>query len=204
LKPAATLRAVLPPLMIACLLQACAGTPAAPERAEWKVTPLFELRDARGGTPPPVAPEPAPVAASLTRPQARMEVVKIAPNEYLLQEIREQADPVAVSGDERHETKLQIINGNGRRGQARQIKHIVDRLGIGSATLLNQRHYRQRITVIEYLADRENEARAIAALLPARIVLRAIVRLPGQTRIRLVLGHDLTAGVSPALIAAAP
>jgi len=196
-------RAIWPPLVAACLLQACAATPATPAR--WTVAPVFEVRDARYPVAPATAAPavPAPLPAAAARPQARMELVKIGDNEYRLQAIEAYATSVAVAGDGRHGTGLQIVNGNGRRGQARQLKRLVEKLGIGQATLLNQRHFRQRTTVIDYLAGREDEARAVAALLPARIVLHAVARLPGKTAMRLVLGHDLADG-SPVRIAAVP
>lgn len=86
---------------------------------------------------------------------------------------------------------IALINGNGRPGMGQTVKELLARRGLLAGRVLNQRHFTQDRTVIEYLADHAMQAGLVRDALAGHAVLVERSTLPGDIGIRLVLGRDL-------------
>jgi Tfp pilus assembly protein PilF len=127
----------------------------------------------------------------------RMEVVQLAPAEYELKlrgGAMQSAPGVAVALGVATETaracNVEIANGNGVTGMARQVRQALVKQGIAVSRLTNVRPYRQTETEIQYLAGYEREAAALKKALLSKSVLVAVSQLSGMADVRLVLGKD--------------
>lgn len=86
--------------------------------------------------------------------------------------------------------RLELANGNGVRGMARQAAEVLREHGIPVARLTNQKPYRQAFTEVQYLKGLESEAVRIGALLPPGTSFVAKASLQRNAQIRVVLGRD--------------
>jgi tetratricopeptide (TPR) repeat protein len=145
----------------------------------------------------PSSPSAAPLVGS-----SRMEVVQLAPAEYELK-LRDSAmvamtSSMAVAmaiarGTEANTaraSKVEIANGNGVTGMARQVRLALGRQGIIVSRLTNARPYRQAETEIQYRTGYDREAVALKKALRSKVVLVPVPQIDGDADVRLVLGRD--------------
>jgi tetratricopeptide (TPR) repeat protein len=97
--------------------------------------------------------------------------------------------------------KLEVANGNGIRGMAKQTARWLNHHGFPTARLTNQKPYRQEVTEIQYAQGLEAEAVRLGAALPGNAVLVAVDGLQRGVQVRIVVGHDL--GVKQSRLVAA-
>jgi len=167
------------------------------------------------------ASSPAPLrAAPMIVPlsAATMELVQVAPHELRLQArpaaaalaaapsgkaaaahsllLAALADAAAAAqysrDDVQADASIQIVNGNGVAGMGERVRRLLARRGaLAGASVVDQHRHYQRRTIIEYLPGHEQQARVLYAALQGQALLLGARRLPQQTGIRIVLGHDL-------------
>src|SRR5471032_2996587 len=148
------------------------------------------------------ASSPAPLrAAPMIVPlsAATMELVQVAPHELRLQArppaaaLADAAPAAQYSRDDvQADASIQIVNGNGVAGMGERVRRLLARRGaLAGASVVGQHRHYQRRTIIEYLPGHEQQARVLYAALQGQALLLGARRLPQQTGIRIVLGHDL-------------
>jgi hypothetical protein len=147
-------------------------------------------------TEAPVAPEP-----HTTSPR----FVAVAPNIYELklpeQTLPEIAplQPAAIQEDLLHPEpvrkarafRLEVSNGNGTRGMARQVARLLDRNGIHANRITNHATFRQTTTQIEYRQGYLAEAVALREVFPAHINAVPGSALRNDIQVRVLLGKDV-------------
>jgi len=151
-----------------------------------------------------------------TAPSPQLQLVRLAPNEFRLQAPAmvaaaaigpvtsvmpavATADPAAASAAAPE--RLQIVNGFGAPGVAAKARDLLRRHGFATASVTNQRGYRQARTMIEYVPGQQARARALRAALPGPVTLAQVAALPRQLTLRLVLGQDHDRITTPNLLA---
>ncbi len=155
-------------------------------------------------TPAPRTPERV-IMNSPSTPQARMEVVQIVPNVFVLQQkaapvvatalsdktvvAAAAPAPVTVTASAR----VEVANGNGVTGMAKRMKSILGPRGIAVTRLTNAPPYMQKETKIQYRAGYEQAAEALKVALRGYAVMTPNNHLSGNSDVRLVLGKDAVA-----------
>jgi hypothetical protein len=101
------------------------------------------------------------------------------------------ADPARASADKPAVATLEISNGNGQQGMARQLSRHLHDSGVKVVRITNEKGFGVRQTRIEY----RPAFRSVAERLAERIGGGAPVEVKGSVRpdLRLVIGHDLPA-----------
>jgi len=84
---------------------------------------------------------------------------------------------------------LEISNGNGRQGMARQLSRQLRDPGVRIVRLTNEKGFKVRVTRIEYQPAYRTVAERLAQRLGATAPVE--VRMAGRANLRLVIGHDL-------------
>lgn len=87
--------------------------------------------------------------------------------------------------------RMEVANGNGIRGMAKQTAHWLSRQGFPAARLTNHKPYRQAVTEIQYARGLKTEALRLSAALPGNAVLVAAGALQRGVQVRIVIGRDL-------------
>lgn len=87
--------------------------------------------------------------------------------------------------------RLEVANGNGIRGMARQTARWLSLQGFPAARLTNQKPYRQSVTEIQYASGLEREAIRLSTTLPGHAVLVEAASLQRGVQVRVVIGRDL-------------
>ncbi len=137
---------------------------------------VYELRDGLATWPAPT--QTAPVAGVPTQPSTAQEAVKLVA-------------PEPVTSTFLRGLRIEVSNGVGIRHLARRTAQRLAPMGIVTARLTNQAHYRQQVTEIQFGAGQKSAAEALSAKLPVAVRTVAAVGLRNDTQMRLVLGHDL-------------
>jgi Tfp pilus assembly protein PilF len=92
---------------------------------------------------------------------------------------------------------LEVSNGNGVTGMARQVAGFIKHIGIAtSARLTNDKPFIRQATQIEYRHGFQLEASGINSRLPNPVPLVQVDRLREDINVRLVLGRDLANDVA--------
>lgn len=137
-----------------------------------------------GGVPSPTpsldtVPRLSQVAANiyqLEMPVARPQAAKVVP-------IPQPGQPGV---------RLEVANGNGVGGLAKQASRYLKARGYGTLThITNQKPYGQKLTEIQFRPGFERHASELQALLAGKGVATQTSRLRQDVEIRLVLGQDL-------------
>jgi len=100
--------------------------------------------------------------------------------------------------------RLEVANGNGIRGMARQTARWLSSQGFPAARLTNQKPYRQSVTEIQYASGLEHEAIRLSTTLPGHAVLVEAGSLQRGVQVRVVIGRDLGGEQSRMLARAGP
>jgi len=189
-----------------------APAPVPPPHAPTAPAPRTAASAASSPAPLRAAPMIVPLSA------ATMELVQLAPHELRLQ-ARPAAAALAAApsgkaaaahrlllpaladaapaaqyaeDDDQPDAHIQIVNGNGVAGMGERVRRLLARRGaLAGASVVDQHRHYQRRTIIEYLPGHEQQARVLYAALQGQALLLGARRLPQQTGIRIVLGHDL-------------
>lgn len=154
--------------------------------------------------PAPMPPASAPLSPAAAPAAAPYELIQVAPNEFRLQvpvaataaSTPTAATAMTVSAPADAATtsynleQLQIVNGNGAPGSAGKARDMLRQHGFATASVANQRGYRQARTVIEYVPGQQARARALRSALTGPATLNQVAALPRQLTLRLVLGQD--------------
>jgi hypothetical protein len=85
---------------------------------------------------------------------------------------------------------IEVVNGNGITGMARQVASTLRAKGIDVARLTNRKPFNQQSTEIEYRDGFEISAREVSAKLPRPATLVESTKLRTGISVRLVLGKD--------------
>lgn len=132
----------------------------------------------------------------------RMEVVQLAPAEYelklrgsaMIAMTSSMAVAMAIAqgtdADTAKAPNVEVANGNGITGMARQVRLALGKQGIAVSRLTNARPYRQVETEIQYRTGYDREAVALKKALRSKAVLVPVPQLAGDADVRLVLGRD--------------
>lgn len=89
--------------------------------------------------------------------------------------------------------RLEIANGNGVTGLARQISAQLREAGYGAVRFTNQKPFDQERTEIQFRPGFQRQAQGLQAALAGRGVLARSDSLAQDIHLRVVLGRDLTA-----------
>ncbi|HET6757043.1 MAG TPA: tetratricopeptide repeat protein [Burkholderiales bacterium] len=133
-----------------------------------------------------------PVAASF---EPTIALVEVNPNIYELKSTGVAARaahnvvPIA-EVQEQKPSRVEVSNGNGIRGMARQVAKYLKQNGIAPARLTNKKPYDQQITQIEYRDGYRQAARILNSKLPKTAELVEARGLRQDINLRLVLGND--------------
>lgn len=93
--------------------------------------------------------------------------------------------------------RLEIANGNGVTGLARQISAQLREAGYGAVRFTNQKPFDQERTEIQFRPGFQRQAQGLQAALAGRGVLARSDSLAQDIHLRVVLGRDLTAAPGP-------
>jgi LytR cell envelope-related transcriptional attenuator len=147
-------------------------------------------------TEAPVAPEPkmsdprlvavAPNIYELKLPEQTLP--EIAPLQHAaIQEDLLRPEPVRNA----RPFRLEVSNGNGTRGMARQVARLLDRNGIHANRITNHTTFRQTTTQIQYRQGYMAEAVALRDVLPAQMKPVPASALRNDIQVRVLLGKDV-------------
>lgn len=153
-------------------------------------------------TPPPlqIAPStPSPVAQ-----QSRLETVQLAPNLYEIRERTTPAQTAAVTApapvpakqENLAQLRLEVSNGNGVTGFARNVSQYLGKQGYRTARLTNQKPFQIQTSQIQYREGFRNEAQRLKSALPGNMELVQNNKLRADIQARLLLGKDTTREVA--------
>jgi hypothetical protein len=91
--------------------------------------------------------------------------------------------------------RVQVANGNGVPGAAARLGQWLGRMGLARAGLANLPPYTAPVTTVQYRAGFEQQARAIAHVLPMSSMLDSTAR-DLRSDVRIVIGHDVAQRVA--------
>lgn len=142
------------------------------------------------------APAQAPPGGTPAEPGSPVRLMPVASNVY---ELRYAAPPPADAGQVKPPARnpapaaarLEVANGNGVEGLARQASAYLKEVGYGPMRLTNQKPFGQPLTEIQYRPGFEGQARALQALLAGKGIATQSTRLRQDVEVRVVLGMDL-------------
>lgn len=115
-------------------------------------------------------------------------VVQVSPNVY---ELRTPARPASHGVASGKPFRLEISNGNGVNGMARQVAGFIRKHDMATARLTNQKPFNQQATEIQYRSGYRAEADSVNSTLPRQAALVETSKLRQDISVRLVLGKDL-------------
>lgn len=179
-QPAAPSPAVTAVTAVTAAPPATASAPQATGQQLVAISPnVYVLRDA---TPLSAAAPPLP-AAGVTRPST----ATVAPPAANLA-----VTPTAIPAPQAQlkGLRIEVSNGVGIRHLAKRTADRLAPLGVITARLTNQPSYTQLRTEIQYGAQQQSAAEALARQLPGTIRTVPTQALGPQIQMRLVLGHD--------------
>lgn len=101
------------------------------------------------------------------------------------------APPTAPAGSVPARFRLEVANGNGTTGLARQVGRSLAAAGFPKGRLTNQKPYTQPATQIQYREGFADQARALGERFPQSPDVVARSGLDARVDVRIVLGHDL-------------
>jgi len=153
--------------------------------------------------------QPTEVAESVRQPRSalppetstdRLQLIALAPNVYELK-AREEIVPLAPASVEAEVPlreppqrarpfRLEISNGNGAKGMARQVAAMLDRNGIHANRITNHVTFRQPMTEIQYRHGYQAEAIALRDMVPAQLKAVPDSALRKNVQVRVLLGKD--------------
>jgi cytochrome c-type biogenesis protein CcmH/NrfG len=145
------------------------------------------------------AASPAAAGTVLTQLPTAATIVEIAPHAVelkwasstvMMRPAPVEAAPVA------QDYRLEVANGNGVTGAARQVGMLLAAVGVPKARLTNQKPFAQTSTVVQHRPGFEVQATALSARFPGQPVTVETTRLRAGTDVRIVLGRDLPAHVA--------
>lgn len=87
--------------------------------------------------------------------------------------------------------RLEVSNGNGVTGMARQVRLWLFGQGYGAIRVTNQLPYQQRATVVQYRSGFQDQAHALGDCLLREMPVIYEARLDPRADVRVVLGRDL-------------
>jgi len=131
-----------------------------------------------------------------------LRLVAVAPNMYELK-AREEITPLQPPAAEQPLLKsepvrqvrpfrVEVSNGNGTKGMARQVAGILDHNGIHATRITNHGTFRQTTTQIQYRQGYQAEAVALRGVFPAQIHAVPGSALREDIQVRVLLGKDAT------------
>lgn len=130
---------------------------------------------------------------------SKVRMVEIAPNVYELVSpspaaLPSEIMPKVVPGQSARPagTGVEVANGNGVTGMARQVASSLRAKGIDVARLTNRKPFNQQNTEIEYRDGFEISAREVSTKLPRPVTLVESTKLKTGINVRLVLGKDVS------------
>ena len=181
-------------------LKVASGLDPTNERARQNMK-IAEKRLGHEAPNPPIAQVGTPVGAEVKSPptdnkdggHSTARLLSVAPNIYeLRQGSPMQVEPALPSATQTapESVRLEVANGNGVTGLAKQTSSSLRQRGYVVARLTNQVPYTQMVTEIQYRQGQEIQAKRLNALLsgPAKLVESSQLRR--DVSVRLVLGRD--------------
>ena len=93
-------------------------------------------------------------------------------------------------------TNLEISNGNGVTGMAKQVSDYFRQAGYSGARLTNHQTFQQKQTEIYYRSGFHKQAEHIIQLLPAQVKAIESEDLRGDIHVKILLGRDFSKKVS--------
>jgi Flp pilus assembly protein TadD len=155
----------------------------------------------------PAAPQPAPVAASTpaVRPDpAAAQIATVSPGVYELKLPAREAEvvplsaPVALTDAQALDApaphaiksaRLEVSNGNGKRGMAGMVARVLDQHGLHATRITNNRRFDQARTEIQYRPEHRDSALALQQFIPAPMK-QVSAGMDKHVEVRVLLGKD--------------
>jgi tetratricopeptide (TPR) repeat protein len=89
---------------------------------------------------------------------------------------------------------IEVLNGNGVKGIAKELARNLSGQGHAIASVGNYRHHNEARTRIEYAPGYAEQARELSSVLPSATRLSVSKAMQGDAKIRLVIGKDFIGG----------
>lgn len=144
-------------------------------------------------------------AQSLSQTDLSQQLIQVAPNVYEFGSQLKAQNSAAGNDDKqsKHETRLQnnikvpiqgieVSNGNGVTGMARDVATQLSNAGLGQARLTNHQTFKQVQTEIYHRVNAHALAEKITQLLPGQIKLIESDDLREDINLKILLGQDIT------------
>lgn len=129
----------------------------------------------------------------LTQPQAP--VYKMTENDApspVISEATLQPEAARLSGNK--DIQIEVSNGNGISGMAKQVSGFFQQYGFAKARLTNHRSFTQNQTEIYYRPNSYQEAHQINQMLPKQARLIESMELRHDIQVKILLGRDFSHG----------
>lgn len=142
------------------------------------------------------------VAESPAQNQTGTKLMQVAPNIY--EYISAQHDPLlAILTDQgsvaQEDTsinnkmvRIEVSNGNGVTGMAREVSDFFQKNGFVKARLTNHQTFRQPHTAIYYQSGNHEQAKLINQMLPSQVRVIENSELRGDIQVKILLGQDFS------------
>ncbi|PTR04524.1 tetratricopeptide repeat protein [Nitrosomonas nitrosa] len=104
---------------------------------------------------------------------------------------REKTDTAAI-----HPHKIEVSNGNGVTGMARNIATYLKQFGFDNTRLTNHETFRQAHTEIHYHPSALALAEKISQLMPSSVKIMETAELRSDTQLKILLGQDIASEVA--------
>lgn len=137
-------------------------------------------------------------------------LVQVAPNVFEFRQYKDGLDDhdshwanrgenTAVSGISVPDSKairIEVSNGSGIAGMARQVSNLLSEIGLPRARLTDRQPFRQLQTEIHYRPGSYKLAEQIGRVMPKQISMKEGYNLRKDIQVRILLGKDITSAVA--------